>query len=991
VLICASCGQANPEGARFCNGCGTSLATTAARREVRKTVTVVFCDLTGSTSLGESVDPEALRALLARYFERMRGIVERHGGTVEKFIGDAVVAVFGVPVAHENDGLRACRAAVEMRDALPELGIRGRIGVNTGEVVTSTDDVLATGDAVNVAARFEQAAQPGEVLIGEATHALVREAVEAEQVDPLTLKGKAEPVAAYRLLSVLDAPERSHVSRFVGRGRELALVHASWERARSEARCELLTVVGEAGVGKSRLVAEALAPIDCRAVSGRCLPYGEGITYWPVVEVLKQLNALPADPAAAASIRSLRGESEEATSAEEIAWAFRKLLEEQAPLVVLFDDIQWAEEAFLDLVEAAALLTRDGPLLLLCMARPELIERRASWPAPIRLEPLAPDEAEELLPETFDGDLRARIARAAGGNPLFLTEMVAIAHETEGEVAVPPTLRGLLAARLDQLEPDERSVLERGAVEGEIFHRGAVQALSTNGQVTPRLAALVRKGLIRPDQAQLPGEEAFRFHHLLLRDAAYDALPKSVRADLHVRFADWLEQHGAQLVELDELLGYHLEQAARYLDELGQDNRDLALAAGERLGAAGGRAFWRGDWGTAAVLLERALSLTRPHRLDLRREVELAQALYWTDLARGVAVADAAAVRAAAAGDEADAALARTAAALARMNYNHGSPDEVERLAREALPLLEAAADDDGLAHVWNALSWVANMRQRFEDWTHATETAIRHARRAGHPVVGTFTLGLAVALTYGPRPANEALATLDAALADQPNTGALLLRAQLLAMLDRIDEAWAVALPAGERLRELAFATGGAWLAEIAVLAGDDEAAAFYLREACDALEAIGNIGELSTYAPTLERVLCALGRYDEAELLAQRGRELGDQEDVMTQQVWRQTQALVHLARGQHAEAERLAREAVDFSLRSDSPLRQGNALCDLAEVLTAAGKTDNAAEALGQALERFERKGDVPDAARVRAQLEQLKDASRSPRRIDPASRS
>jgi len=987
VAACPSCGKELPGEFPFCPFCGTSLAAPPRAGEQRKTVTLLFCDVTGSTQLGEETDAEALRALLARYYGRMKAIVESHGGTVEKFIGDAVMAVFGIPQVHEDDALRACRAAIEMRAALPELGVQARIGLTTGEVVTGTEESLATGDAVNTAARLEQAASPGEILIGEPVLELVREAVEAEPVEPLALKGKAEPVPAFRLVSLLAAPERLHEARFVGRERELALVRASWERARSEARCELLTVVGEAGVGKSRLVAEALTPIDCRSVGGRCLPYGEGITYWPLVEVLKQLDSLPSDPAAAASVRSLLGESEAATSAEEIAWAFRKLLEEQAPLVVLFDDIQWAEETFLDLVEAAALLTRDAPLLLLCMARPELIERRPSWPTPIRLEPLAAEEADELLPESFDNDLRARIAHAAGGNPLFLTEMVAMASEAEGDVAVPATLRALLATRLDQLEPNERSVLERGAVEGEIFHRGAVQALSSDGQVTPRLAALVRKGLIRPDKAQLPGEDAFRFHHLLLRDAAYDVVPKSVRADLHARFAEWLEQHGTQLVELDELLGYHLEQAARYLDDLGQDNGDLALAAGERLGAAGRRAFWRGDWRAAAGLLERGLSLTRPYRLDLRLEVELAQALYWTDPARAVAVADLAAQHAAAAEDKADAALARTVAALARMNHGQCSPDEVERLAREALPLLEAAEDDDGLAHVWYALAWVANMRQRFEDWAQAMETALLHARRAGHPVFGVFTLALAVALTYGPRPADEALAALDAVIADQPHAGALLLRAVLLAMLDRIDEAWAVALPAGERLRELAFATGGAWLAEIALLAGDDEVAASHLRDACDALEAIGNTGELSSYGPMLGRVLCALGRHDEAELLAQRGRELGDHEDVWTQQLWRQTQALVHSARGQHAEAERLAREAIDFSLRSDSPLRQGEALRDLAEVLTAAGKTADAAEALEQALERFERKRNLPDAARVRALLEQL--VRDRPRTINPAS--
>ena len=273
----------------------------------RKTVTVLFCDLTGSTELGESVDPEALRELLARYFERMKAIVERHGGTVEKFIGDAVMAVFGVPTAHEDDALRAVRAAAEMRDAVVELELQARIGVNTGTVVIGTEERLATGDAVNVAARLEQAAEPGDVLLGEPTLELVREAVEAEPIAPLELKGKAEPVPAQRLLRILGAPERSHETPFVGRERELALVREAWERALGERRCELVTIVGDAGVGKSRLVAEALARIEATTVRGRCLPYGEGITYWPVVEVLKQLDTLPPDPEAASAIRSLLG------------------------------------------------------------------------------------------------------------------------------------------------------------------------------------------------------------------------------------------------------------------------------------------------------------------------------------------------------------------------------------------------------------------------------------------------------------------------------------------------------------------------------------------------------------------------------------------------------------------------------------------------------------------------------------------------------------
>ncbi len=341
VLICASCGRESEGDFAFCPFCGAALESAPPVGERRKTVTVLFCDVTGSTALGEASDPEAVRAVLARFFRRMRGIVESHGGTVEKFIGDAVMAVFGVPRVHEDDALRAVRAAWEMREALPELGVQARIGLNTGEVVTGTEERLATGDAVNVAARLEQAAAPGEILIAEATLGLVHGAVEAEALAPLELKGKEQPVAAYRLVSVRKRPERRHEIRFVGRVQELERLREAWQRVCMEQRCELVTVVGEAGVGKSRLAAEFLSTIDAHVVNGRCLPYGEGITYWPVVEVVRQLDSLPSDPAAAASIRSLLGEAAEAASAEEIAWGFRKLLEEQAPLVCLLDDIQW--------------------------------------------------------------------------------------------------------------------------------------------------------------------------------------------------------------------------------------------------------------------------------------------------------------------------------------------------------------------------------------------------------------------------------------------------------------------------------------------------------------------------------------------------------------------------------------------------------------------------------------------------------------------------
>jgi class 3 adenylate cyclase len=933
-------------------------------------VTVVFCDVTGSTTLGESIDPETLRALLARYFERMRGIVERHGGTVEKFIGDAVMAVFGVPVAHEDDALRACRAAVEMRDALPELDLEARIGVNTGEVVTGTAERLATGDAVNVAARLEQSSMPGTILIGGDTHELVRGAVDAEPVEALALKGKSAPVPAFRLLSILAEPERSHASRFVGRERELTALEQAWSRAVAQNGCELVTVVGEPGVGKSRLVAEALDSIDARVARGRCLPYGEGITYWPVIEVVKQLGALPSDPAAGAALRSLLGESEQGTSADQIAWAFRKLLEEQAPLVICLDDIHWGEETFLDLVEATALLSTGAPILLLCMARPELLERRPAWPGVARLEPLTASEANALISDEVAGDLRERIARAAGGIPLFISEMLAMARE-RADVEVPPTLRALLAARLDQLDGPERYVLERGSVEGELFHRRAVQALAPEeAQVTARLTALVRRDLVRPDRAQLVGDDAFRFRHLLIRDAAYEALPKSVRGDLHERFADWLDQRGG-VVELDEIVGYHLEQAVAYRRELGQPADDLAARAGERLAAAGRRALWREDRRAASVLLARALELTRPLQLDVLLEADLAETSFVDDPRRAALLLERATERAAAEGDASSEAFARAMAAYHRFNMG-GRVAELEALALAALPLLERAGDHAALVHVWNALGIaVANSRGRWSDFARASEQAIEHSRLAGQQRSGLFFIQLA--LVNGATPADEALKRLDRLLPESPDGYSLINRAWLLAMLDRFDEAVPLARESNARLRELdGRRFGESRLAEIAIYTGDHEAAAGHLRALCEWLEEQGLLGYLSTFAPDLGRALCRLDRFDEAEPLARRGRELAEEGDATAQASWRQAQALVHAHRGEYAEGERLAREAVVIVEQTDGLNFQGSALCDLAEVLLAAGRDEEAAAALTDALERYERKHNLPMARQVRERL-------------------
>jgi class 3 adenylate cyclase/tetratricopeptide (TPR) repeat protein len=988
---CATCGFESERPFRFCPECGTEQAGAEPSREQRKTVTVLFCDLTGSTALGETLDPERLRALLARYFEAMKTIVERHGGTVEKFIGDAVMAVFGVPMLHEDDALRAVRSAVEMRDALPGLGLQGRIGVMTGEVVTGTEERLATGDAVNVAARLEQAAQPGEVLIGLPTLELVRDAADVEEVEPLVLKGKAKTVTAYRLLRVHDAPQRRLGSRFVGRNRELATVREVWDRVGREGRCQLVTVIGDAGVGKSRLAAELLASIEATTLRGRCLPYGDGITYWPVVEVLKQVDGSPPEEDAAVAIRSLLGESDAATSAEEIAWAFRKTLEHAAvkgPLMVVFDDIQWGEQTFLDLIEHVALLSSGAPILLLCLARPELSERRPAWPVTLRLEPLSDEAVEELIAERAAGDLRTKIARAAGGNPLFIEEMLAIAEGADGNVVVPPTLQALLATRLDQLEPAERSVLERGAIEGEIFHRGAVQALGPGEiQVTPYLAALVRKELIKPDRAQLAGEDGFRFRHLLIRDAAYEALPKATRADLHERFASWLEDRGTELVELDELLGYHFEQAYRYRAELGTIDDELAVAARGRLTAGGHRAALRQDFDAAISLFERAVSLVPTVELDLALETELGDALNWAgrgDDARRRA--DALAERASVAGDHVGELCGRIQGGMFRINLEPGSAEKLSELVGQALPVFEAAGDDLALYIAYYALAEVAQGHAQMAAALDAAERAFAHAGQAGYAPPGLFAWHAACRY-FGTTPVSELLLWIDENEQRARRDHFLrAYRAGALAMLGRFDEARAILV---EARAELAERGGGVLLANITAFesvdverwAGDPAAAVEFGAEGLKLHEEIGDQYFVPAAAGDLAQALYAVDRLDEADAMAIRASELGGSDDAMKEMIWRQVRAKVFARRGEPADAERLAREAVAISEGTDFLNGQGDASADLAEVLSLAGRTEEAAEALEQALARYERKGNVVMAARMHDRLEALRDQAPS----------
>jgi len=1015
VITCPSCGRENPAGSRFCNACGAPLAEAdTPGREYRKVVTVLFCDVAGSTSLGESVDPETLRTLLGRYFDEMKAIVERHGGSVEKFIGDAVMAVFGVPQLHEDDALRAVRAAVEMRDALPELGVEARIGLNTGEVVVGTSERLATGDAVNVAARLEQVAARGEILLGAETARLVRDAVETEATDPLELKGKSEPLVAYRLTALHDeAPAfaRQLDAPLVGRERELRRLQEAFAQAVDDRSCQLFTILGAAGIGKSRLTAEFIGALgDATVVRGRCLPYGEGITYWPVIEVLKQLPSaveLGLEPAAVAAVERLLGEEQAVSSSEEIPWAVRKVLEtaaESSPVVALFDDIHWAEPTFLDLLEHVADLSREAPIVVLCLARPELLDRRPGWgggklnATTLLLEPLSSTETDELLERLLGEaplapDLQQRIREAAEGNPLFVEEMVALVEESgDGEVSVPGTIQALLAARLDQLEPAERGVLERGSVEGRVFHRGAVQALAPEEtHVQLRLTGLVRKELVRPDKAQLRGEDAYRFRHLLIRDAAYDALPKATRGELHERFATWLEEHGAELVELDEIVGYHLEQAYRYRVELGgagHTEESLGRRAATRLRAAGRRSLTVGDANGASNLLRRAASLAEPSGRDgVELLLELASAhVYSGDLRDAEARREEAVTLARGLGDRVMELRAECELGdLRAITTPSFTAEDVLDLGLKAVRELEALGDEQALAAAWALIATGENLRATWQGVEVALEHVVEHAHRSGDRRRETEALlFLGPALFWGPTPLSAGLPRLEAirqSAREDKWLEAWSLRpvAGFYAMQGRFDEARELLARAGSILEELGrpldVSTQAFWSGPLELLAGDPAAAERELGPACETLEASGEKGWLSTMAALHAEALYAQDRLEEAEAAVRVSRDAATSDDYDAQGLWRCAEAKVLARRGQFEEAERLAREAIDQIDRTDEVNHHAEVRMGLVEVLRLAGRADEAGGALGEALARYEQKGNEVMTGRARALLDEL----------------
>ncbi|HXV33385.1 MAG TPA: adenylate/guanylate cyclase domain-containing protein [Gaiellaceae bacterium] len=1063
MRVCPNCGEENPERFRLCGFCGTKLVPDDAPQAARKLVTVVFCDLAGSTSMGERLDSESLRALMTRYFDEMRGVLESHGGVVEKYIGDAVMAVFGLPVVREDDAARAVAAAEGMRAALERLndeleagwGVRltSRIGVNTGEVVSgdpTEGEHLVVGDAVNVAARLEQAAGGMEILIGPLTHRLTRETIEVEPVEPLDLKGKAERVPAYRLLGLAD-PDRAPAARaapLVGRDSELRALLDERGRARVEQRCRLVTVLGEAGVGKSRLLAALADSLDADELllRGRCLAYGRGITFWPLREAMRQAAAVSDDDTPEVAQEKLRqlagpdaaGAVERVASAiglsgaqfpvHEVFWGARKLLEAIAarrPLVLAFEDVHWAETTFLEFVEH---LTdeAEGPLLLVSLARPEFLEMREGWGeraggVRISLEPLREADVgrvvEQLLGEArVDEDVRARIAAASEGNPLFVEQLLEMMVEEgllrrDGEVwvaagdlstvSMPPTIHALLAARLESLGAEEREVIGAASVVGQLFVQGAVEELVSErvrGDLPGLLEALIRRQLIRPEQADLSGERRYRFGHILIRDATYRGLLKSSRAVLHERFVAWADrvnQDRDRAVEYEEILGYHLEQAHRCLSELGpldDHGRELGARAAARLSSAGARAFARGDMPAAANLLRRAVTLLPPESRDrLARLPDLAEVMMAIgEFAWAETFLDEAIETAESTGEDGLAASARLLRLRVR-SHSAEPEDWTEQVVVEAdrgLPVLEAGGDRVELARALRMVAWAHGTACRYGKAAAAAQRAMEQAslgedERQRQHAASQY----AIAALYGPTPVGEAIERCESIVAeareDRRTQGLVM---SLLSGLRGMQGDFAAARDLYTRARLMLEELGRSVVAastsqqscRVELLAGEPAAAERELRRDFEELSEMGERYFLSTAAGELARAVYAQGRYDEAEELTRVAEELSADDDLTSQALWRSVRGKTLARRGLAGEAEELARAAVGLLEGTDALILQADALEDLAEVL-ALTASDGARECLTEALGRLERKDDVVSAERVRSSLRALETAA------------
>jgi class 3 adenylate cyclase/tetratricopeptide (TPR) repeat protein len=1026
---CPRCGAAAGEAARFCSACGAPLAGDPAPPvQARKVVTVMFADVSGFTALAERHDPESLQQVMSRYFAEMRRVVELHGGTVDMVLGDAIMALFGVPVLHEDDAVRAARCSLEMREALDTLndeidahwGERLRIhtGINTGEVVIGPGDdgqPVTYGDTVNVARRLQESAARGDILVGAVTARLLHGIGRLSPVTPMLLGGRAAAVEAWRLQGI-DEDDRGPAGAaraLVGRRDELGTLRAAFERVVVSREPAAVTVTGVAGIGKSRLVTALLDEIGDRAavVAGRCLPYGEGITYWPLAEIVRRLAERPEVSAIAEAagggieartiahrLARVVGMAPGTVAVEEAHWAVRRLLEVRAahrPLVVVVDDIHWAEPTMLDLLEHVTTVARDVPLLLVLLARPELLERRPGWGADSRstivaLGPLPAGDAAVLFAELaagtgIGGTDAERVLATAEGNPFFLEQIVAL--RAGGAAGTPASIHALLAARIDSLPPTERAVVDRAAVEGHGFHRSALAELlpaAARGRLDTALEGLTRRRLIRPGLGELPGEAGYRFVHILVRDVVYELLPKAARAELHERYAAWLDQRAGR--RYAELVGYHLEQAHRWHAELrpsaAAERHALATAAAGRLAAAGQAALQRGDIPAGVNLLERTVALLPPGdpaRAPLLTELALALVQVGR-LPEAESLLSQAVGIARAGGDARAEAHARTAQLFALVQMSPDAAPAAMSVRFDGLNrTFTTAGDDLGRSRLYRAealVHWLAGQTAKADA---AWKRGVRHARLAGDEQgVADGLVWQASAAALGPRRAPDAIADCRAIL-DQLQTDrrsqALSMRplAHLHAMTGQFDLARDLVAESRAIHAELGVGLHAAAAdveASIAFLAVDPAAAEAVLRPSLEQLFAMGDRALAATIAAMLARALAEQGRDDEAWELSETVEGIAADGDTSVQILRRCVRGQLLVRRGELDEADRLTAEAVAIARRTDWLVERGDALMTRGEVLRARGLAEQADRAFHRAFALYTRKGDVVSACRARA---------------------
>ena len=929
----------------------------------RKLATVLFADLVDSTELVAGTDPEVVRRRVGRFFDQVSHSIVTHGGTVEKFAGDAVMAAFGVPLAHEDDAERAVRAALATLERVRDLGLDVRIGIEAGEVVADdSDSTFATGEAVNLAARIQNEAAANEVLVGPAAARLLRDRVELEPVDPLELRGWSEPVPAYRVVCVAypGTPVSGLSAPLVGREPELELLENAYERVVRSGRAALVTIYGDPGVGKSRLAREFVAGLEGATVLiGRCLPYGEGVTYWPLAEMVKASSGISDDDPIADAHEKLRAACEDEAIADllalavgvleavegersqhDIAWAARAWAEQLAlaqPLVLVFEDVHWGEEPLLELVEQLAATVREAPLLLIALARGELLDVRPTWgggrvrSTTLELEPLQAEESAQLVQALnaqldLPLDIETVLAKTEG-NPLFVEEMVRmLAERRRGGERIPDTLQALIAARIDRLPAPQRLAIQRASVMGRIFMGGALAHLSPEiddvGQCLEEL--LIRDLVVREPRATISGEQAYKFKHVLIREVAYSALSKSARADLHRAFSGWLrERAGAELLEIR---AFHLDQAARLLAELdGAAPPELREEAAEVLTKAGHRALSREAFRSARKLLLRAVELEPS--LD-RRYLAGRAAWRLADYAAVVAEMGEVAADAEAAGDTTMQGRALTALADGVLQHRADAVT-ARRLVAAAVDLLDEQRPEIRVEPylVASAVASWQGAAEESERWAKRALEAAREAERKDLEAI--VAAGLVAAYhTRLELDQAEPLATRVAELAAE--SGSVVGRAEALSgrgwidfRRDRPSDAEASFTAARELFAELGNATREAsmtiMLGRCAAAQGEVARAEKLLSDAVRMLKGLRDRSQLCEAQRSLAEVLVCEGRIDEAERVALEARETVGPEDHVSNQTTKLSLGLVRAAQGRDEEAEPLLVEAADEFARA------------------------------------------------------------------------